>query len=123
MPEQSDLRRLAEKEIKRLIESLPDELRLKLEDIAVILEDKPDKNLAADGIDEDCLGIYQGASLMDDDQGGLLPRQIILFIANINDESQESGRSFKEELRRTFLHELGHYLGLEENELVLRDID
>jgi len=42
---------------------------------------------------------------------------------NIWDEAQDSGRSYREELRRTLLHELGHYLGLEEDDLAVRDVD
>jgi len=121
--DQNELKQISANEIKRLIDSLPEELRSRLAEIAVILEFKPDKVHLSAGIDEDCLGIYQGASLMDGDQGGLLPRQIILFISNVWDEAQDSGRSFKAELRRTFLHELGHYLGLEESDLKLRDVD
>jgi predicted Zn-dependent protease with MMP-like domain len=31
--------------------------------------------------------------------------------------------TFREEVRRTYLHELGHYLGLDEDDLADRDLD
>lgn len=77
----------------------------------------------ADGIEPDHLGLFTGFSLRDEEGAAGLPPQIILFLENIFEESRDSGRSFREELRRTFLHELGHYLGLEEDDLALRDVD
>lgn len=117
------LKQIAAREIKRLIESLPSELRDKLKSVAVVLEFEPSKDQIASGIEKDNLGLFLGSSLRDGEDGSLLPRQIILFLKNIRDEARESGRSYGEELRRTFLHELGHYLGLEEQDLKLRDVD
>lgn len=116
------LKEVAVREIKRLIAALPKELQVKIKPVAIVFEYKPRKTQIADGIENDTLGVFAGQSLMDGDDG-LLPRQIILFLANIRDESRSSGRTYPEELRRTFLHELGHYLGLEEPDLVIRDVD
>lgn len=120
---QKKLKQTAARETKTLINCLPVELRSKLSAVAVVLQFRPDKNQIAEGIESDCLGLFTGPSLRDGDQVSPLPPQIILFLENIRDAARDSGRSYREELRRTFLHELGHYLGLEETDLVLRDID
>ena len=49
--------------------------------------------------------------------------QIILYLENILEECEEAGTGFSEEVRRTYLHELGHYLGLDEDALAARDLD
>ena len=118
-----DLRQTADSEIKRLINRLPSQLQGKIANVAVILKLKPGKDRTDYGAESDLLGLFIGPSIRDSDEGSPLPPQIILFLENIREEAQASGRSFREELRRTFLHELGHYLGLEENELAVRNID
>jgi len=102
---------------------LPEELRAQLSSVAVVLQRRPDSRQTKEGIENDCLGLFTGPSLRDGGDNTPLPPQIILFLDNIFEESLESGRSFSEELRRTFLHELGHYLGLDEHDLRIRDID
>ena len=42
---------------------------------------------------------------------------LTLFLASIWDEVMGDVRVFREEVRVTFLHELGHYLGLDEDEV------
>jgi predicted Zn-dependent protease with MMP-like domain len=46
-----------------------------------------------------------------------LPAQIILYLENIWWEADEDEMIFRQEVRATFYHELGHYLGLEEIDL------
>ncbi len=116
------LKQIAVRETQTLINRLPVELQKKVALVAVVLESRPNKGLVADGIGRDTLGLFIGSSLMDGEGGAPLPPQIMLFLENIREEAQDSGRGFRGELRRTFLHELGHYLGLEEDDLVLRDV-
>ena len=118
-----ELKQIADREVQSLINRLPPQLQSKIAAVAVVLEFRPDKDRIADGIESDTLGLFVGPSLRDGDGGAPLPPQIFLFLENIRDEAHDSGRSYREELRRTFLHELGHYLGLEEDDLALRDVD
>ena len=46
-----------------------------------------------------------------------LPAQIILFLENIRDAAEGDDAVYQEEIRATLLHELGHYLGLDEADL------
>ena len=120
---QKKFKQIAARETRTLINCLPAELRSKLSAVAVVLLSRPKQDQIAGGIENDCLGLFTGPSLRDGDQDSPLPPQIILYLENIREEARDSGRSYREELRRTFLHELGHYLGLEETDLVLRDVD
>jgi predicted Zn-dependent protease with MMP-like domain len=78
--------------------------------------------LQADGIEPDTLGLFTGPEFADEENVPL-PPQIILFLENIRDFAGGSEEFFREEVRTTFLHELGHYLGLDEDELTERGLE
>ncbi len=71
-----------------------------------------------DDLDEELLGLFEGCSRLDgepltpDD----LPR-IRLFVDNLWDFAEEDMAIFREEVKTTLLHELGHYLGLDEDQV------
>ena len=52
-----------------------------------------------------------------------LPPQIVLFLENILDYAEGDPAAFRDEVRLTYLHELGHYLGWDENEIAQRGLD
>jgi predicted Zn-dependent protease with MMP-like domain len=65
-----------------------------------------------------------GEAFPDSAAGGFqLPAQIILFLNNIWDFAEADEEAYREEIRTTLLHELGHYLGLDELDLEDRDLD
>ena len=87
----------------------------------MIFERQPNAELQADGIEPDTLGLFTGAKFAE--EGNVpLPSQIVLFLENIWDVAEGSEEVFREEVRTTFLHELGHYLGLDEDELTGRGL-
>jgi predicted Zn-dependent protease with MMP-like domain len=47
---------------------------------------------------------------------------IILFLGNLNEYCRRKNLDFDEEVRRTYLHELGHHLGWDEAELRRRGL-
>ena len=49
--------------------------------------------------------------------------QIILFLENLWDFAEGEEEIFREEIHTTYLHELGHYLGLDEDELIERGLE
>src|SRR6185369_8694309 len=98
------------------IESLPEPLRLQAVRVPVIFEHRPNPELQADGIEVDVLGLFTGAEFVEE-YNVPMPPQIILFLENIWDVAETNEKHFREEVRTTFLHELGHYLGLDEDEL------
>ncbi|MBU1692698.1 MAG: metallopeptidase family protein [Verrucomicrobia bacterium] len=77
-----------------------------------------------DGVDPGLLGLFAGEAFpLADAPGGDLPAQILLFVENLADYSDFDESIFREEVRTTYLHELGHYLGLDEKALFQRDLD
>jgi predicted Zn-dependent protease with MMP-like domain len=46
-----------------------------------------------------------------------LPPQIILFLDNLWDFAEGDPEVYRDEVQATYLHELGHYLGLDEIDL------
>jgi predicted Zn-dependent protease with MMP-like domain len=102
---------------------LPDELRHAARQVPVCFEDFPAEALVEDGLDPDILGLFVGAPRHDHANDPGPPPQIILYLENILEECEDAGTTFAEEVRRTYLHELGHYLGLDEDALAERDLD
>jgi predicted Zn-dependent protease with MMP-like domain len=121
-PDLARLEQWAEEEIQKLKAALPDTLRHRLEELAVMLEEEPDSARVAEGVDADTLGLFEGPDLREEAAGALPPR-ITLFLLNLWDEAGGHPRRFREEVRRTVLHELGHYLGLDESALLDRHLE
>lgn len=109
--------------VANTLRCLPKELRSAAENLPVIIETLPNKALLADGIGPDTLGLFVGASHHCQDDIPAPPPQIFLFLENILQESQDAGTTFAEEVKKTYLHELGHYLGLDEADLALRGLE
>lgn len=95
---------------------------MRAEKLPVILERQPNTELQADGIEADTLGLFTGAEFIEENDVPL-PPQIILFLENIWDVAEANEKLFRVEVRTTFLHELGHYLGLDEDELTERGLE
>ncbi|MEI9865088.1 MAG: metallopeptidase family protein [Limisphaerales bacterium] len=113
---------LALSEVEITVEALPEPLRVRAEKLPVIFERQPNAELQADGIEKDTLGLFTGAEFVEENDLPL-PPQIILFLENIWDVAETNEKRFREEVRTTFLHELGHYLGLDEDELSERGLE
>ncbi len=105
-----------------MLASLPEALRVRAEKLPVIFERQPNAELQADGIEADTLGLFTGAEFVEENDTPM-PPQIILFLENIWDVAETDEKLFRDEVRTTFLHELGHYLGLDEDDLAERGLD
>lgn len=114
---------IARRVVAHTLRNLPAELRKAAREVPVCLEDWPDEALVADGLPDDILGLFVGQARHDHDRDPGPPPQILLYLENILDECEDAGTTFEEEVRRTYLHELGHYLGLDEDALAERDLD
>lgn len=103
---------------------LPPEIRPLARAVPVHYEQAPDADLLAEGFEPDILGLFTGNS-----HGAELnttnpaPPQILLFLPSLWEYAEEDVEIFKEEVRLTYLHELGHYLGWGEDELTSRGLD
>jgi predicted Zn-dependent protease with MMP-like domain len=113
---------LATTEVEATLAALPAPLQAHARKLPVLLERVPPRDLVADGIEPDTLGLFTGPEFADEEQT-TLPPQIILFLENIWALAAGDAELFRQEVRTTFLHELGHYLGLNEGELTERGLE
>lgn len=103
---------------------LPPEIRALARSVAVHYEQTAGADLLAEGFEPDILGLFSGASHGSElSQDATTPPQILLFIASLWDFAEGDLDVFREEVRVTYLHELGHYLGWGEDELAARGLD
>jgi predicted Zn-dependent protease with MMP-like domain len=113
------LEKLARDEVEEIIASLPAPLAGPARLVPVIFEARPDPD---DNQEEDLLGLFTGPELACEGDDPM-PPQIILFLENLWDEAEEKESAFRNEVRITYLHELGHYLGLDEDDLFERGLE
>src|SRR5262249_53986242 len=113
---------LAQQEVASTLASLPTHLRTEAERLPVTFEPRPNEALLRDHIEPDTLGLFVGPEFAE--EGAVpMPSQIILFLENISELAEGDEEIFREETRTTLLHELGHYLGLDEGELTDRGLE
>ena len=120
--EWKELCELATAEVEETLAELPRELSERAAKLPVTFEPAPNAGLQADGIDPDVLGLFIGPEMAEEDAVPM-PPQIILFLENIWDMAEGDENVFCEEVRTTFLHELGHFLGLDEDDLEERGLE
>ena len=116
------LRTLALDEVEATLGALPGPLRERARQVAVILEPVPGAGLQADGIAEDTLGLFVGPDFADE-EAVPMPPQIMLFLDNLWEQAERDEDLFVDEVCTTYLHELGHYLGLDEEDLEDRGLE
>ena len=113
---------LARNEVQTAIDALPDELRPAAKTVVVTLEPTPNDGLVADGIAPDTLGLFLGESMADPPSSHPQPTQIILFLENLWQFAEHNEAVYLDEVRITYLHELGHYFGFDEDDLEERGL-
>ena len=113
------LERVAMVVVEQTMRGLPEKIRSAAE--GCIIEVAQMSELVNDdpALDTDLLGLFEGYSINDDEAASVasdLPR-IRLFLDNLWDYAGRDRAAFREEVRITLLHELGHYLGLDEDQV------
>jgi predicted Zn-dependent protease with MMP-like domain len=106
--------RVADTVIRKLVPTLPPEIRAEAERVPFILEKWPPADEP-----QDQLGCYLG---FEDAVVNDAPGPIMIYIGPHYEFCEEENIEFEQEIRRTYLHELGHHLGLDEGELDERGI-
>jgi predicted Zn-dependent protease with MMP-like domain len=103
---------------------LPPELRALARNIAVHYERAPAPEVLAQGFEPDILGLFTGSAhgqeLAHDNPA---PPQILLYLDSLWDFAEKNADYFRDEVRITYLHELGHYFGWGEDEVAARGLD
>jgi predicted Zn-dependent protease with MMP-like domain len=99
----------ADKVIQRTIESLPAPIRDQARKIVTLLEKWPPAES-----DADMLGQFHG---FDPNHVSETMGPIFIFVGPLHDLCEEELLMFEDEVRITYLHELGHFLGMDEDDL------
>ena len=112
-------RREFEKLVVSIIKEIPRVFREKMENIEVVIERFPSNELISEmGLKSpyELLGLYQGIPLNQRGfyYGNVLPDKITLFQGSI-ESSCKSRKEIKGKIKEVILHELGHYLGLDDS--------
>jgi predicted Zn-dependent protease with MMP-like domain len=109
---------------RNLLRSLPADLKTAAQDISVIIEDKPSKLTARETDNDELLGIYDGTPLNERYAGQVFHSTNVICIYRITlEESCNDLAELKREIRITLIHELGHHLGFDEEELAEMGLD
>lgn len=108
-------RKRFELEVDQVIESLPDWVLDRVDNLVIVVKERPTADQDPHG---ELLGIYEGVSLPDRsaDYWGVGPDQITIF-RQPHIELDLDDKELAEEIRRTVLHEIGHYLGIDDARL------
>jgi predicted Zn-dependent protease with MMP-like domain len=119
-------------EFERLVEgalaAIPEPVRRHLANVPVTVEDLPEiQDLAGTDppLSPGSLGLFRGAPYGQKGSGdpwSQLPSAIVLFRKNL-ERAAASRAELEEEIRITLVHEVGHFLGLDEDELFERGLD
>ena len=104
--------------VEEVLDSLPQRFRERVHNVAVLVEDRPPSNALRDGRRGLVMGIFQGVpatrkSVFDISQG---PNHIVLYQKNIEAVCSDEAE-IRQQVRQTVLHELGHYFGMDDEQL------
>jgi predicted Zn-dependent protease with MMP-like domain len=111
-----------ERVVSEALESLPKRFADLVENVVIAVEEEPTaedlESLEDDaGGDSELLGIYRGVALPERTHDApLLPDEIAVFRGPIN-RITCTRREAVREVRETIIHELGHYFGLDDDEM------
>ena len=109
--------------VRRVIAELPPDLRTLAERVPVFCEWEMAAHWLEEGVADDSMGLFSGPALNEPtDPDCLESPSITFFLAELWDYCGEDLPTFDEEVRITYIHEFGHYLGLDESELESRGL-
>ena len=120
---QDQLERRVGEVVRRVIAELPPDLRTLAERVPVFCEWEMAEHWLEEGVADDSMGLFSGPALNEPtDPDCLESPSITFFLAELWDYCGEDLPTFDEEVRITYIHEFGHYLGLSESELESRGL-
>ena len=106
--------------VAEALDSLPAEFRRRIENVAVLVEDRPAQEPpSAPGQPKRLLlGVFHGVPLTQRSsfQSFVAPSEIVLYQKNI-EAVCHSDEEVRAQVRRTVIHEFGHYFGMTEEQL------
>ena len=109
--------------VEAAIDTIPVRFAREIRNVAIVIEDRPAPEMLADmemEPDDTLLGLYQGTPLTERQwgHGNALPDRITLFQREIEDDCEGGEDEIIIAIGETLIHELGHYFGLSEDEIM-----
>src|SRR5262245_25118284 len=109
-----------ERLVNEAIAELPEEFLEKLENVVVIVEDRPSREQLDDmeiPYGDTLFGLYEGTPLTERGfEPPLHPDRISIFQTPIEEEC-DTEEEIKEEIKTTIVHEVAHFFGLDDEYL------
>ena len=107
--------------VTQALDSLPEEFATRMANVEVVIEDEPTRaQLRSAGLDprsDTLFGLYEGTPLEERDLAyAALPDKISIFYRPIVAECG-SDDEIRDEIRKTVLHEIAHYFGIDDQDL------
>ncbi|MCR4325773.1 MAG: metallopeptidase family protein [Patescibacteria group bacterium] len=109
-------------------ERLPEWVRSKIKNVALLVEDEPStEDRRAEGLsdEETLLGLYKGIPLSARGEeygvGMTLPDTITLYRLPIEEAAGEEGKDVRDVVAETIWHEFAHHFGMDEGEVRERE--
>ena len=106
--------------VRESLTTLPQKFKDVLENVEVVIEDEPSEEQQREmhlRSSMSLFGLYQGIPLTKRrNYTNVLPDKITIFKLPIENASPDE-YAVKEQVRRTVLHEIGHYFGMSDMEL------
>ena len=122
------LRAEFEKLVVEGYEQLPQWVREKIKNVALLVEDEPsqeDREAEGLGADETLLGLYKGIPLSERGEnyglGMTLPDTITLYQISIEEAAEEDRLPVAQVIAETIWHEFAHHFGMDEGEVRKRE--
>lgn len=111
-----------EREARAAIASIPDELREKLGNVVLRIDEfaSPEQLRSVDIASRwNLSGLYEGVPLPDESlwRSGEMPPVISLFRQPLLREMRETGVGFKELVHHVVIHEAGHHFGFSDDDM------
>lgn len=117
-----------ERHVAEGFERLPEWVRKKIKNVALLVEDEPSEEVRKrEGLreDETLLGYYQGIPLSARGEqygvGATMPDTITLYLAPILEAAEEDGTDVRDVIAETIWHEFAHHFGMDEDEVRMRE--
>ena len=116
--------KLFDEVIRQVLDELSPDLKEALASVQIVVQAKPSPAQLRENRlkpDDDLLGLFEGYSLKDRPVGEdrYFPDRIILFEDSIKSCCTDRNE-LEQEIRKTLVHELGHFFGFDEKELKRR---
>jgi predicted Zn-dependent protease with MMP-like domain len=108
--------------VQQALTELPPRYAKLAEEVSVVVEEEPPAEVLEDlalESEDDLLGLYQGVSLADQSffqAGGQQPPRIAIYRGPIL-RLCRTADEIRQEVRDTVVHELGHHVGLDDDEM------